>query len=177
MNAAPYSEITICNLLQEMGDCISFVEVGVLRASTLVYLADHCENLSSIVGIDSYEPYIDALHPQSMYSVNASLSKLNKNIAEEKIRKCSKPEIITLLILDCIEAAKKFKDKSIDCVFLDAYMNEEQVCSHIKIWKQKVKTGGILLGHDIHTPAVISGLEKCNINYIELDNNIWMHKI
>ena len=162
MNGQVGAEVTIASLLQKMGDDITFVEVGVLRATTVVYIANNCMNVSSIVGIDLYEPYVDKLVPQVQYSVNPKLAAMNRRIAEDKIRNCSRPEIIKMLFMDCVEAVHKFDNKSIDC---------------IKAWLPKVKSGGLLLGHDVHTLAVSSGLLGNGINYLELDNNVWMHKV
>ena len=134
-------------------------------------------NVSSIVGIDLYEPYVDKLVPQVQYSVNPKLAAMNRRIAEDKIRNCSRPEIIKMLFMDCVEAVHKFDNKSIDCIFLDAYLSEDDACEHIKAWLPKVKSGGLLLGHDVHTLAVSSGLLGNGINYLELDNNVWMHKV
>jgi hypothetical protein len=175
MNRLGYSEITIESILKEMGQNILFVEVGVLKATTLVHIADKCPNVSSIVGIDSYQPYVDSLEFDCRYSVNASLAAMNRHIAQKKISRSSRPEIIDLLLLDCIAAAKLFDDKSVDCIFLDAYMSEEDVCKHTKTWLPKVKNGGVLLGHDVHTTAVKNGLSKLGIKFNELDHNIWIH--
>jgi len=52
------------------------------------------------------------------------------------------------------EASKKFKDKSLDFVFLDGSHEYEDVKSDILSWLPKVKSGGILAGHDFYTDGV-----------------------
>lgn len=48
------------------------------------------------------------------------------------------------------EASKKFRDKSIKFVFLDASHEYEDVKRDIQNWMPKVKNGGILAGHDYY---------------------------
>ena len=54
------------------------------------------------------------------------------------------------LKLSSIDAVKKFKDKSVDFVFLDASEAYEGVKEDITNWLPKVKPGGILAGHDYY---------------------------
>lgn len=54
------------------------------------------------------------------------------------------------LKLSSIDAVKKFKDKSVDFVFLDASEIYEDVKEDITNWLPKVKPGGVLAGHDYY---------------------------
>jgi hypothetical protein len=47
-----------------------------------------------------------------------------------------------------VEAARTFKDGQFDLVFIDADHSEDQVRADIEAWLPKVKSGGILCGHD-----------------------------
>jgi predicted O-methyltransferase YrrM len=49
-----------------------------------------------------------------------------------------------------LEAAKKFKDKSLDFVFIDASHEYEDVKDDILAWIPKVKPGGIISGDDYY---------------------------
>ena len=48
------------------------------------------------------------------------------------------------------EASRKFKDESLDFVFIDASHEYEDVLEDIKLWYPKVKKEGILAGHDCY---------------------------
>lgn len=47
-----------------------------------------------------------------------------------------------------VEAAKQFKDGSIDFVFIDAAHDYDSVIADITAWLPKVKKGGIIAGYD-----------------------------
>ncbi len=67
--------------------------------------------------------------------VNATL-KLKKYTNCTMVRKSS------------AEASKDFKDESLDMVYIDANHRLEFVINDISIWLPKIKSGGIISGHD-----------------------------
>jgi hypothetical protein len=167
------TEQSIVELVRGLGDKVVFVEVGVHRGTTLVYVAEHCDNVAAVIGIDFYQPYKDYLF--SPYSVGGALASMNKLITEEKINASSQKSRIQLVVKDCVDAAEDYVDLSLDCVFLDAYMNEAQVVLHTEAWLPKIKTGGVLCGHDFESFAVKSGLEKMQLSHSSPYHDIWVH--
>lgn len=167
------SEEAVTKLVQALGPQATFVEVGVLRATTLSWVADHCENVEEFIGVDFYQPYQDYLFVS--YAVNQALANLNFSVAKEKIAASKNHAKIRLVVKDCVLAASDFEDSSLSCVFLDAYMTEPQVIEHIHAWLPKVKNGGVLCGHDIESPLVQSGLESVGLRYDVVCRDVWAH--
>jgi len=182
------SEKVLAGILRGLGPKATFVEVGVLRATTITWIADNCENVEKVIGVDSYKPYQDYLYvahevdqkphgfSPSCYAVDQELANLNLAIAKEKIAASKNHNKIHLVLKDCVLAAKDFEDNSLTCVFLDAYLTGQQVVDHILTWLPKVKSGGILCGHDIESVFVQAGLEKLGVSYETPCRDVWIHK-
>ena len=52
--------------------------------------------------------------------------------------------------MSSVKAATKFKDNSIDFLFLDAGHEYEDIIEDMTAWYPKVKPGGIIAGHDYY---------------------------
>lgn len=53
-----------------------------------------------------------------------------------------------------VEAAKDFPDRSLNAVYIDAEHDEESIREDIKVWRPKLKFGGLLCGHDFYFPYI-----------------------
>jgi predicted O-methyltransferase YrrM len=47
-----------------------------------------------------------------------------------------------------VEAARAFEGRSLDAVFIDGDHSYEFVCQDCRSWEPKLRTGGLLMGHD-----------------------------
>ena len=52
------------------------------------------------------------------------------------------------------EAARAIPDGSLDCIFVDASHGYADVLNDLKVWSPKVRSGGIVSGHDYETTAL-----------------------
>ena len=65
-------------------------------------------------------------------------------------------------VMSSVEAAKLYKDESLDFVFIDAAHDETNVLADCSAWWPKIKIGGTMGGddYDPHWGGVISGVNK-----------------
>jgi hypothetical protein len=89
---------------------------------------------------------VDPLIPYDGYDLT------DKNLFTKFLEKFKKSmvgfsnyEIIRKLSVD---AANHFKDRSLDFVYIDANHQDPYVTQDIVIWSEKVRSGGIVAGHD-----------------------------
>ena len=85
------------------------------------------------------------------------------------------------LKITSIEASKKFKDKSLDFVFIDASHEYEDVNQDIINWMPKVKSGGFIAGHDYYpeNPDWCGVYKAVNelISDFKYSENCWIHSV
>jgi len=96
-------------------------EIGVDKGETTKYVLEHC-NLDKYVLVD--------------ISFN------------EKLKEELKGDFIEIKKMTSIEASKFYNDETFDLVFIDADHQFKSVIEDIEAWLPKVRTGGIICGHD-----------------------------
>lgn len=76
---------------------------------------------------------------------------------------------------DSLEAARKFEDKSIDMVFIDADHSYETVKADIEVWLPKVKK--LICGHDYDSKNWAGVVKAINEKFVEVSviDHIWFY--
>jgi predicted O-methyltransferase YrrM len=121
----------------------TFVEIGAWKGQSIMYLAERIKELNKkikLYTIDTFEGSVehkkeDVIVTHMLYDVYL------KNIEPMK-------DYITTIKGNSQEVHTQFKDNSIDFLFLDGSHEFEDVKKDLKLWYPKVKTGGIISGHD-----------------------------
>ena len=167
------SENCLQQIIPGVADKGVLVEIGVLRASNLLALSDMFPEMQ-FIGVDSYEAYTDPA-----YTVTSKISQLNREIAENRIANSGHSHRIKLIVEKSKDVAHKTLDNSINLVYLDKGFTEQEQFDDVVQWFPKVKTGGILAGHEAYTPEILNAtrqaLDSMSVNYnINIvDNEVW----
>ena len=76
-----------------------------------------------------------------------------------------------------LEACEQFSDGTLDGVFIDADHSYESVLADIKAWLPKVRSGGILAGHDYFS-TYLGVVQAVNISFdsFQVIEGCWIHK-
>jgi len=135
-------------------DINTIVEVGVWKGHSISYLAGLLRNRPGIkiYAVDLFEK-ARWLKYQREVDVLSLLYNYNLNKTQTR-------HLITDIIDYSDKAALKFEDASIDFVFLDADHEYESVKKDINAWYPKVRSGGIIAGHDRHFPGVKKAVQE-----------------
>lgn len=133
---------------KSLPDQAMFAEVGCWKGKSIIYLAQRCADLGkdvSFIAVDTFE----GDSATGLADVYAEFA------ANLKSAECDHE--ISPVIMESTAAAEKFGDY-FDAVFIDAAHDEASVTADIAAWLPKVKSGGILAGHDADAPGVIAAL-------------------
>jgi hypothetical protein len=131
------------------------VEIGVYRGRFTATLAKRAPKMQ-LVGVDAwkvypgYKDYCD--------------SDLEDEAYLDAVRRTEIYPQVKLVNDWSVEASKMFKDESLDYIFIDANHSYEWVVEDMKAWIPKVKTGGIVMGHDYFV------MKKLNFGVIQAVN-------
>jgi len=156
-------------------------EIGVYDGSHTWSLLNKLD-IKKIYLIDPYIPYFGAWPKRENSRVwLLRAERRARTIANEKY-----PGKCEFIYENSNVAVKRFKDESLDFVYIDADHRYEFVKEDIRIWHEKVKIGGVMGGHDYgpHQPGVPQAVDewgkkkkiKIATFFAESKNQDWMYK-
>ncbi len=113
------------------------VEIGVNKGE---YTEKFAQAGLDIYGVDPWvwDKEYDSSRTQEHYD----------NIYEQAKTRLTPYSNITIIRKTSMEAAKDFKDESLDFVYIDGNHKLKYVIEDIVEWSKKIKPGGIISGHD-----------------------------
>lgn len=144
----------------EARDGAHFVEVGSWKGRSAAFMAVEIVNSGKKIRFDCVDTWRGSEDMQNLPEViNDTLyDEFLGNIAP--VRKYVKP-----IRMASIEAAKRYRDSSLDFVFIDAGHEYENVKSDIIAWWPKVSSGGVLAGDDYGWAGVTEAVKETFSNY------------
>ena len=161
------------------------VEVGVWQGKSVCFAAVESiqqEKKITLYAVDTFEGSPDEpkiqKDLQDLHEKETTLKdEFLKNIEPVK-------DIVKVIHKDSISASQQFADNSLDFVFIDGSHLYEAVLADINAWLPKVKTGGIIAGHDIDGPEQFNGVRKAVEEVFGQDFDVvnpgwasWLHKV
>jgi predicted O-methyltransferase YrrM len=149
-------------MAQRAPELAHFVEVGAFLGKSTSFLAVEISNSKKDIRLDvidtwagSIEHQLGGLHERSVVTEGTLYDTFRRNM---------KPvaHLINAVRTTSLEGSKKYKDSSLDFVFLDASHEYEDIKADIHAWRPKVKRGGWLGGHDfqLHFPGVMQAVQE-----------------
>lgn len=158
--------------LNGLGENIVGAEVGAYRGQCSCCLLQKCENIKKIYLIDPFEPHYDKIQDIFFDKKEMEFVKLTAHHHIKWSGYQHKAEF-----LECYEeeAAQQIPDGSLDFVYFDAWIDIDSVEEKLVRWERKVRSGGILSGHDWAYAPIREKLQQYRSNKQLLNvNNTWM---
>lgn len=163
------------------------VEVGVFDGQTFKHLVAHCPKLF-LIGVDVWDHKFE-LHVEGKSSgercscphcsrTRASrkamtITQMREDVqafAAQHLERCS------LRVNTSLRESTGFGLGELDFVFIDGDHSTEGVKADIRAWRSKVRSGGILFGHDWNMAsvrdAVLSAFSPSEVKH-EYDDHLW----
>lgn len=140
-----------------------YVELGVFIGGNLTLVADRIKKQKKeirVIGIDNWEFQNNGLSPESMRAAGINYSDDFESICRNNLDK-NGFGFVELLCGNTNKLAESFDDESIDCIFIDAlHSSKEYHINELSLWVPKVKTGGIVCGHDWPSMGIQSAVKE-----------------
>lgn len=136
------------NFINEHEDIKTGVEVGVAFGSNMKTLLEGT-NLEKLFGVDPY--VIDTWDLSGTLDVEkeyGGFDSLYEHVSEFLKSYGTRSKLIRMT---SEEASKKFKNESLDFVFIDG--DHYDIENDVKYWEPKVRDGGYIMGHDWMHPS------------------------
>lgn len=152
-----------------------FVEVGVYAGDSLMFLAEKLRQRGvpfELYGVDLWE----LVRVKTDY--NRTVDENIRRMVEHRISQ-SGLDCVKMIQDDSAWAASQFEDSSLDFVFIDANHSYDYVRRDILAWQPKVKSGGIISGHDFREPCGVEQAveEIFGKNGFNLWGTVWYRQI
>ena len=133
----PMKQLYLARLFAALG-FRQIAEIGVLKGgfSATLWKENREATIYCVDPWEAYEGYAEPYTQQAMDEIHSIAVKRLAGMGCRIIRKTS------------MEALGDFEDESLDAVYIDANHRFEYVTQDIAGWSKKVRSGGIVSGHD-----------------------------
>jgi hypothetical protein len=164
---------------------ITGVEIGTGHAQSLCTWLQQCNKIKTIHSVDPYKPYQNFLknpyNEEPFFIGDDKIADSTELTATHNIKFSGFKDKVVIHKEDSLSVSKKFKDNSLDFIFLDGYSNANEVETDLNVWYPKLKNGGLFSGHDWDVEILqerMHDFRKNNniTNSISSFDNVWVWK-
>jgi len=161
----------VSDLINQYTNLGTGAEIGVYRAETSSCILKNT-NVKLLYMIDQYQPNYD-VNQETYKTKNNSTEYLNPSKGDpDKDYKIVKNKFVTKypnrykLIRESSKNASQKINTELDFIFIDANHTYEYVLEDMYLWIPKVKSGGLIMGHDWWSK--FPGVEKAVTEYASI---------
>lgn len=175
----PGREAILANWINE-NNFSKIVELGVLDGFTAQEILKSCPHIVEYVGVDIFEKpdIFQSIAPKNDRSrevYNSFDFNFYYKLTLENLKDFTNK--VTILKTTTLEASYLYPNMNFDLVFIDADHSYEGVAQDIQMWLPKIRSGGILAGHDFNWHTVRQAVKNClGLEKITLhEDNVWRY--
>jgi Methyltransferase domain len=164
------------------GDGAIFVEVGVALGHSIAYLArkvlDAGHTRTRIYAVDPWEGYARNGEQQAALGPDGTKGDFRLFLDQMAQHAPEELERIRIIRAESTNAARFFKNGTVDMALIDGAHDHESVLEDISVWSPKILSGGWLCGDD-HEPNYPGVEQACNESFMsyEVIGTSWRKKL
>ena len=145
-----------------------FVEVGAFKGKSSSYMAVEIINSGKPIKFDCVDTWLGSpVHLQG--GEHEEVEVVNGKLYEVFIENMKPVEgFYKAIRMPSVQAARLYKDETLDFVFIDADHEYDCIKADIIAWLPKIKKGGIIAGHDYAFDSV-----KKAVHELLTDVKVW----
>ena len=154
-----------------------FVEIGSWKGKSSAYMAVEIANSYKNIEFSCVDTWEGSIEHQDRNDLDSLYNTFIENMKPLE-------KYYSSLRMASLDAVNRFEDDSLDFVFIDASHEYEDVKNDIIAWFPKVKSGGIIAGHDYyvgptdHFPGVKRAVnETLNTEQLEFSEDCWIYEV
>jgi len=158
--------------LSWFGDGSHFVEIGSWKGRSSCYMATNIHNSGKKIKFDCIDTW------KGSWEHNLSDEEIDKHMGTESLRWIMKnlkkknlfkqftkniepvKHIINPIEMESVQAARLYKDKSLDFIMIDGAHDGDNVYQDLKAWMPKLKKTGVMAGDDFQEKGVREGIKR-----------------
>ena len=166
-----------------------FVEVGAWMGKSAAYMACEIIRRRSGAVLDIVDHFQGSKSERKTHHKDAQKQNVrglcannlrpywstDRNLDPEK----RDDNVLRMVVSDSVAAARRYDDESLDFVFIDAGHTEAEVAADIAAWLPKVRSGGVLAGHDYSDsfPGVVAAVKRHFPTHKTVSKNCWLYEV
>jgi len=127
-------------------------EIGVHTGLMPKYLLSNIPGIQKYYAVDPWESYEMYNGKKYRKPGNPIANTWEKAILQFFENTNMNRHKVIIMRMSSVEGAKQFEDESLDWVFIDANHEYKYIKENLEIWTPKVKSGGLVSGHDYKNP-------------------------
>lgn len=132
----------------------AFCEIGCWRGQSLAFLLTRLQQLRKTVSVYAVDHFAGSLEESRLAAI-AAVEDIESQ-CRANLDAVGYP--YTLRAEKSVAAAAAFPDRSFDCVYIDGSHDFDSVVADLRAWLPKIKSGGLLAGHDLNQVPVADAL-------------------
>ncbi|OFY64760.1 MAG: hypothetical protein A2Y71_06205 [Bacteroidetes bacterium RBG_13_42_15] len=148
-------------------------EIGCAKGATTWRVLSYCPCLRTLFAVDLWAPVPPEAGGGSRYK-DWDFPSVRKRFDE-----LTRSYFSRLVVVKGVSwlMAEKIKNRSLDFVFIDADHEYESVVKDIQAWTPKLKSNGMISGHDCNFPGVLQAINELIPDWHEVGiDNVWEAK-